>query len=41
MAQPYWVIEWGFTNATKACHSDETARRQLVHEMMRDFSQPI
>jgi hypothetical protein len=39
--KPCWVTEWGFTNASKTCPSGETARSQLVQEMMKDFSQLI
>jgi hypothetical protein len=32
-----WITEWGFTNDSKACPSDEKARALLVQEMMGDF----
>ncbi|WP_419789105.1 hypothetical protein HDF18_05135 [Mucilaginibacter sp. X5P1] len=35
--KPCWITEWGFTNASTACPSDEKARSLLVQEMMNDF----
>ena len=37
--KPCWITEWGFSNASKTCPSDEKARSQLVQEMMGDFHQ--
>ena len=37
--KPCWITEWGFTNNSKACPSDEKARSLLVQEMMGDFRQ--
>jgi len=37
--KPCWITEWGFTNNSKACPSDEKARGLLVQEMMGDFRQ--
>jgi hypothetical protein len=37
--KPCWVTEWGFTNDSKSCPSDEKARSLLVQEMMGDFQQ--
>ena len=37
--KPCWITEWGFTNDSKACSSDEKARSQLVQEMMGNFRQ--
>jgi hypothetical protein len=39
--KPCWVTEWGFTNASKGCPSDEHSRSPLVQEMMGDFGQLI
>ena len=39
--KPCWVTEWGFTNDSKSCPSDEKARSLLVQEMMGDFSQLV
>jgi len=37
--KPCWITEWGFTNDSKTCPADETARSLLVPEMMEDFRQ--
>lgn len=39
--KPCWITEWGFTNNSKTCPSDEKARSQLVKEMMGDFRQLV
>ena len=39
--KPCWITEWGFTNDSKACPSDEKARALLVQEMMGDFGQLV
>lgn len=35
--KPCWITEWGFSNASKGCPSDEHSRNSLVQEMMGDF----
>lgn len=37
--KPCWVTEWGFTNDSKSCPSNEKARSLLVEEMMGNFRQ--
>jgi hypothetical protein len=37
--KPCWITEWGFTNNSKTCPSDEKTRSLLVQEMMGDFHQ--
>lgn len=37
--KPCWITEWGFTNDSKSCPSDEKSRSVLVQEMMGDFRQ--
>jgi hypothetical protein len=37
--KPCWITEWGFTNDSKSCPSDEKARSLLIQEMMGDFHQ--
>jgi hypothetical protein len=37
--KPCWITEWGFTNPTRSCPSDEKARSLLIREMMGDFRQ--
>jgi len=32
-----WVTEWGFTNDSKSCPSDDKANIQLVQELTHDF----
>jgi hypothetical protein len=39
--KPCWITEWGFTNASRTCPSDERARGLLVQEMMGDFGELI
>jgi hypothetical protein len=35
--KPCWVTEWGFTNESRSCPSDERARGLLVQDMVDDF----
>jgi len=39
IGKPCWITEWGFTNDSTSCPSNEQARSLLVQEMMNDFRQ--
>ena len=39
--KPCWITEWGFSDGSKTCPSDEAARSELVQEVMGDFAQSV